>query len=194
MWSSFDPALLHHPAVMVLFVLAYAIAEVILLPAAPATVLAGSVYGLALGSALVVLGASLGAIAVFLLTRRWLRPQASRWLERSRHLEALRRVVSQEGLRVLLLARLSPVLPYNLLNVAYGLSDIPPLTFGLGLIGILPGTVRYVGLGSAVAGAGADAGARGLRLIGLLATLACALLLARRLLPGSASTESQIHS
>ena len=129
-----------------------------------------------------------------LLTRRWLRPQASRWLERSRHLEALRRVVSQEGLRVLLLARLSPVLPYNLLNVAYGLSDIPPLTFGLGLIGIVPGTVLYVGLGSAVAGAGADAGARGLRLIGLLATLACALLLARRLLPGSASTESQIHS
>jgi uncharacterized membrane protein YdjX (TVP38/TMEM64 family) len=52
---------------MVLFVLAYAIAEVILLPAASATVLAGSVYGLALGSALVVLGASLGAIAVFLL-------------------------------------------------------------------------------------------------------------------------------
>ena len=54
--------------------------------------------------------------------------------------------------------------------------------------------IPYVGLGSAVAGAGADAGARGLRLIGLLATLACALLLARRLLPGSASTESQIHS
>ncbi|MFM8675097.1 MAG: TVP38/TMEM64 family protein [Vulcanococcus sp.] len=150
-------------------------------------------YGLALGSALAVIGASLGAIAVFLLTRRWLRPQASRWLERSRHLEALRRVVSQEGLRVLLLARLSPVLPFNLLNVAYGLSDIPLLTFGLGLIGIVPGTVLYVGLGSAVAGAGADAGAsvgaRGLRLIGLLATLACALLLARRLLPGSASTK-----
>ena len=61
-------------------------------------------------------------------------------------------MVSQEGLRVLLLARLSPVLPFNLLNVAYGLSEIPPLTFGLGLIGIVPGTVLYVGLGSAVAG------------------------------------------
>lgn len=176
---------------MVLFVLAYAIAEILLLPAAPATVLAGSVYGLTLGSALVVLGASLGAMAVFTLSRRWLRPQASRWLERSRHLEALRRVVSQEGLRVLLLARLSPVLPFNLLNVAYGLSDIPPLTFGLGLIGIVPGTVLYVGLGSAVADP--KAGAGGLRLIGLLATLACALLLARRLLPGSASAQSDGH-
>lgn len=141
-----------------------------------------------------VLGASLGAMAVFTLARRWLRTQASCWLERSRHLQALRRVVSEESLRVLLLARLSPVLPFSLLNVAYGLSDIPPLTFALGLIGIVPGTVLYVGLGSAVAGAGAGAGARGLRLIGLLATLACALLLARRLLPGSASTESQIHS
>lgn len=61
----------------------------------------------------------------------------------------------------------------------------------------MPGTVLYVALGSAVAGAGADAGtsvgARGLRLIGLLATLACALLLARRLLPGSASSQSQTH-
>lgn len=171
-----------------LFVLAYAVAEVLLLPAAPATVLAGSVYGLALGSVLVVLGASLGAMAVFTLSRRWLRPQASRWLERSRHLEALRRVVSQEGLRVLLLARLSPVLPFNLLNVAYGLSDIPPLTFILGLIGIIPGTVLYVGLGSAVADT--QAGAGGLRLIGLLATLACALLLARRLLPVSAPVKS----
>jgi uncharacterized membrane protein YdjX (TVP38/TMEM64 family) len=107
MWSNFDPALLHHPAGMVLFVLAYAIAEVLLLPAAPATILAGSVYGLAAGSALVVLGAFLGAMAVFALTRHWLRPHASRWLERSSRLEALRRVVTQEGLRVLLLARLS---------------------------------------------------------------------------------------
>jgi uncharacterized membrane protein YdjX (TVP38/TMEM64 family) len=192
-----DPALLHHPAGMVMFVLAYAVAEMLLLPAAPATVLAGSIYGLALGSALVVLGASLGAMAVFTLARCWLRPQASRWLERSRHLAALRRVVSQEGLRVLLLARLSPVLPFNLLNVAYGLSDIPPLTFALGLVGIVPGTVLYVGLGSAVTGAGAEvganAGAGGLRLIGLLATLACVVLLARRLLPGSASSQSQTH-
>lgn len=176
---------------MVLFVLAYAVAEILLLPAAPATVLAGSVYGLTLGSVLVVLGASLGAMAVFTLSRRWLRPQASRWLERSRHLEALRRVVSQEGLRVLLLARLSPVLPFNLLNVAYGLSDISPLTFSLGLIGIVPGTVLYVGLGAAAADA--KAGAGGLRLVGVLATLACALLLARRLLHGSASAQSDGH-
>lgn len=174
---------------MVLFVLAYAVAEMLLLPALPATILAGSVYGLMLGSFLVVLGASMGAMGVFTLARCWLRPQASRWLERSRHLKALQRVVSQEGLRVLLLARLSPVLPFNLLNVAYGLSDIPPLTFGLGLIGIIPGTVLYVGLGSAVADPQAGAGV--LHLIGLLATLACALLLARRLLPGSAPAQTE---
>jgi uncharacterized membrane protein YdjX (TVP38/TMEM64 family) len=174
---------------MVLFVLTYAVAELLLLPAAPATVLAGSVYGLALGSALVVLGASIGAVAVFLLTRRWLRPQASRWLERSRHLEVLRQVVSQEGLRVLLLARLSPLLPFNLLNVAYGLSDIPLRTFCLGLLGIVPGTVLYVGLGTAAAGAATTAG--GLRLIGLLATVACGLLLARRWFSAFVSTPSR---
>lgn len=176
---------------MVLFVLTYALAELLLLPAAPATVLAGSVYGLVLGSALVVLGASIGAVAVFLLTRRWLRPQASRWLERSRHLEALQRVVSQEGLRMLLLARLSPLLPFNLLNVAYGLSEIPARTFAFGLIGIVPGTVLYVGLGSAVAGATA---AGGLRLIGLLATVACGLLLARRWFSAFGSTPSRPQS
>jgi uncharacterized membrane protein YdjX (TVP38/TMEM64 family) len=174
---------------MVLFVLAYAVAEVLLLPSLPAAILAGSIYGLMLGSALVVLGASLGGTAVFMLSRRWLRPQATRWLERSRHLEKMRRVVTQEGLRVMLLARLSPVLPFCFLNVAYGLSDIPPLTFGLGLIGIIPGTVLYVGLGSAVAGAKSGSGI--LSLIGLLATLACVLLLARRLLPASASKQFQ---
>jgi uncharacterized membrane protein YdjX (TVP38/TMEM64 family) len=93
---------------------------------------------------------------------------------------------------MLLLARLSPVLPFNLLNVAYGLSDIPPLTFVVGLIGIVPGTVLYVGLGSAVADT--KAGAGGMRLIGLLATLACALLLARRLLRGSVPVQSDGES
>ncbi|MEA5390035.1 VTT domain-containing protein [Cyanobium gracile UHCC 0139] len=170
---------------MVLFVLTYAIAEAFLLPAAPATLLAGRFYGLVLGSALVVLGASLGAIAVFVMTRRWLRPQASHWLERSRHLEALQLVVSQEGLRVMVLARLSPVLPFNLLNVAYGLSDIRPLTFAVGLVGIVPGAVLYVGLGTAVSGSDVT----GFQMVGLLATLACALLLARRLLPALRSPQ-----
>ena len=52
MWTSLDPSLLHQPAGMLLFVLVYAVSEVLLLPAAPGTILAGSLYGLWLGSAL----------------------------------------------------------------------------------------------------------------------------------------------
>jgi uncharacterized membrane protein YdjX (TVP38/TMEM64 family) len=95
----------------------------------------------------------------------------------------MKRVVNQEGLRVMLLARLSPVLPFSFLNLAYGLSDIPPMKFAIGLIGIIPGVMLYVGFGSAVAGSKSGSGI--LSLIGLVATLICAALLARRLVSSS---------
>ena len=189
MWSSFDPALLHHPAEMVLFVLAYAVAEMLLLTSSAACHGPGRQRlqpdaGVVPGSAPGIHGSCGGIHAGAVLAAT----QASRWLERSRHLKVLQQVVSQEGLRVLLLARLSPVLPFNLLNLAYSLSDIQSLILGLGLFGTVPVMMLYLGLGSAVADP--QVGAGSLHMIGVLAKLACARLLARRLLPGSAPAQS----
>ena len=84
--------------------------------------LAGALYGTWLGSALVFVGACLGAVVVFLLGRSWLRDWALQRLDRFPKLQAVERAVSKEGLKLVLLTRLSPAFPFSLLNLAYGLS------------------------------------------------------------------------
>jgi uncharacterized membrane protein YdjX (TVP38/TMEM64 family) len=109
---------------------------------------AGALYGTWWGSVVVFVGASLGAVLVFLLGRTWLRDWARRRLEGAPKLRAVEQAVSREGLRLVLLTRLSPAFPFSLLNLAYGLSEVSWRDYTIGLIGILPGTVLFCGLGA----------------------------------------------
>jgi uncharacterized membrane protein YdjX (TVP38/TMEM64 family) len=89
--------------------------------------------------------------------------------------------VSREGLKLVLLTRLSPAFPFSLLNLAYGLSEVSWRHYSIGLIGILPGTMLFCSLGALagdvarfgeVLSGQADAGTWALRIVGLLATVA----------------------
>jgi uncharacterized membrane protein YdjX (TVP38/TMEM64 family) len=63
---------------------------------------------------------------------------------------AIARAVEIEAFKVVLLTRLSPVLPFNLLNYAFGLTAVPFRKYILASwIGMIPGTIMYVYLGSA---------------------------------------------
>ena len=117
-----------------------------------------------------------------------LRDWARRRLEQLPKLQAVERAVSKEGLKLVLLTRLSPAFPFSLLNLAYGLSEVSLRDYSIGLIGILPGTVLFCGLGALagdvarfgeVLGGEADAGTWALRLVGVLATLAVVWLVSR---------------
>ena len=123
-----------------------------------------------------------------LLGRSVLRDWARRRLEQLPKLQAVERAVSKEGLKLVLLTRLSPAFPFSLLNLAYGLSEVSLRDYSIGLIGILPGTVLFCGLGALagdvarfgeVLGGEADAGTWTLRLVGVLATLAVVWLVSR---------------
>jgi uncharacterized membrane protein YdjX (TVP38/TMEM64 family) len=58
--------------------------------------------------------------------------------------------VENDAFKVVLLTRLSPLFPYNVLNYAYGLTNVPLRTYTLASwIGMLPGTLMYAYLGSA---------------------------------------------
>ena len=101
---------------------------------------------------------------------------------------AVERAVSQEGLRLVLLTRLSPAFPFSLLNLAYGLSDVSLRDYSVGLIGILPGTVLFCGLGALagdvarfgeVLSGEADALTWVLRVVGVLSTVAVVWLVSR---------------
>jgi uncharacterized membrane protein YdjX (TVP38/TMEM64 family) len=174
-------AALRSPLGAVLFVPLYALWVTLLLPGVWASMLAGALYGPWWGTLLVFVGACLGAEAAFLLGRHWLRDWARSRLAALPKLQAVEQAVSREGLRLVLLTRLSPAFPFSLLNLAYGLSEVSLRDYSLGLIGILPGTVLFCGLG-AVAGdvarfaevlAGrADPATWVLRVVGVLATVA----------------------
>lgn len=187
-WLEAALPLLRSPLGALLFIPIYALWVTLLLPGLWASMLAGALYGTVWGSVVVFVGASLGALLVFLLGRTWLRGWARRRLEAAPKLRAVEQAVSREGLRLVLLTRLSPALPFSLLNLAYGLSDVSWRDYTIGLIGILPGTILFCGLGAlagdvarfqTVLSGQADPFTWSLRLVGLAATLAVVLLVNR---------------
>jgi len=171
---------LQTPLGAVIFIPLYAIWVTLLLPGVWASMLAGVIYGTALGSLLVFIGAALGAELVFVLGRSWMRGWAMRRLAQWPKLQLVEKAVSREGLKLVLLTRLSPAFPFSLLNLAYGLSTVSLKDYSIGLLGIIPGTILFCGLG-ALAGdvarfrevlAGeADGFTWGLRCAGALSTI-----------------------
>ena len=57
-------------------------------------------------------------------------------------------VVQRGGLKLMLLARLSPLFPFSILNYFYGLNNIKFRDFAISLLGIIPGTFLYCSIGS----------------------------------------------
>ena len=179
---------LRSPLGIAAFVPLYALWVTLLLPGVWASMVAGALYGTWGGSFLVFLGACLGAEAAFLLGRTWLRDWARRRLLAFPKLQAIAEGVSREGLKLVLLTRLSPAFPFSLLNFAYGLSEVSLRDYTLGLVGIIPGTILFCGLGALagdvarfgeVLSGQADPATWALRVVGLLATVASVWLVGR---------------
>ena len=186
-WQSWLPVL-QSPAGALLFIPLYAVWVTLLLPGVWASMLAGALYGTWWGSLIVFIGACLGAEAAFLLGRTWLRGWAMGRLEAFPKLQAVEQAVSREGLKLVLLTRLSPAFPFSLLNLAYGLSEVSLRDYTLGLIGIIPGTILFCGLGALagdvarfgdVLSGEADSFTWTLRVVGIAATVASVWLVGR---------------
>ena len=186
-WQSWLPVL-QSPAGALLFIPLYAVWVTLLLPGVWASMLAGALYGTWWGSLIVFVGASLGAEAAFLLGRTWLRDWAMGRLEAFPKLQTVEQAVSREGLKLVLLTRLSPAFPFSLLNLAYGLSEVSLRDYTLGLIGIIPGTILFCGLGALagdvarfgdVLSGEADPFTWTLRVVGIGATVASVWLVGR---------------
>ncbi|AFY57999.1 hypothetical protein Riv7116_5631 [Rivularia sp. PCC 7116] len=166
------------------FMLLYIVATVAFLPGSILTLGAGVVFGVFLGSVYVFIGATIGAIAAFLVGRYIARGWVSKKIAGNEKFAAVDDAVGREGLKIVLLTRLSPVFPFNLLNYAYGVTGVSLKDYILGTIGILPGTIMYVYLGS-LAGNIATIGTGdqpsnptvvwAIRIIGFIATVAVTL-------------------
>ncbi len=135
----------------ILFVLLYGVACVGLVPGSLLTLGAGGVFGPWWGTVWVSIGATTGAMLSFLVGRFLAREWVARRIEKNPRFAAIDAAVGREGWRVVLLLRLSPVVPFNLLNYALGLTRVGWKEYLLASwVGMLPGTVLYVYLGSVI--------------------------------------------
>jgi uncharacterized membrane protein YdjX (TVP38/TMEM64 family) len=170
------------------FFVAYVVATVAFLPGSILTLAAGFAYGPLWGLAIVSPASVAGATAAFLLGRTLLRDWAVRKTQGSPQLRAIERAVDREGFKLVLLLRLSPVIPFNVLNYALSLSNVRLATYVVAsAVGMLPATALYVYLGSLattaaqLSGAGEGGGSSRTLLYaaGLAATIAAILIATR---------------
>ena len=170
------------------FIALYIVAAVLLLPGLILTIAAGFIFGLPAGVVLVSLSSVLGATAAFLIgrfiARDWVAARVDGW----RLFGALDAAIARRGFLIVLLVRLSPVFPFNLLNYALGLTAVRVRDYVLASwIGMFPGTVLYVWAGSfaqtltAAAEGDVETGLAGqlLFVLGLVATLAVTIVVTR---------------
>ncbi len=108
----------------VIFIILYIVAAVLFVPGSVLTIGAGVLFGLLWGSIYVSIGATLGATAAFLVGRYLARDWVRRQLEGNRTSPPSTTRSAREGWKIVLLTRLSPVFPFNLLNYAFGLTAV----------------------------------------------------------------------
>jgi uncharacterized membrane protein YdjX (TVP38/TMEM64 family) len=127
----------------------YIVACVFLLPGSVLTLGAGLLFGLAGGFITVSIGSTLGACAAFWVGRTVARNWISGKVAANGKFAAIDQAVAHQGFKIVLLTRLSPIFPFNILNYAFGLTRIPFWKYALGSwIGMIPGTVMYVYFGA----------------------------------------------
>ena len=134
----------------VLFVVAYIVASVTLAPAFLLTFAAGTLFGLWRGTLLVYIGAVLGSSAVFAIASPLAHSRLLRWVDRDPRVAAVRAAVVGEGAWVMFLLRLSPVIPFVLLNYALALSGVRYRDFLIASVGMFPAIIMYVYYGKVV--------------------------------------------
>jgi uncharacterized membrane protein YdjX (TVP38/TMEM64 family) len=171
-----------------LFVVLYVAACVFFVPGSLLTLGAGAVYGVLQGTALVSVASTLGATAAFLVGRHLARDWVARKIAGNARFRAVDEAVAREGWKIVGLTRLSPVFPFVFLNYAYGVTRVSVRDYVLASwVGMLPGTLVYVYLGSlagdlARLGAGErtrTAGEWVLYAVGLAATVAVTVYVTR---------------
>lgn len=133
----------------VFFIVFYILATVLFLPGLIPTMAAGVLFGVIRGTLLVSISSISGATLAFLTGRYLAREWVAAMIRGNQKFEAIDAAVAQEGWKIVGLTRLSPVFPFNLLNYAFGLTQVSLKDYFLASwIGMLPGTVMYVYIGS----------------------------------------------
>ncbi len=173
------------PFAPLLFVAVYALTCVFFVPSFFFTFGAGSLFGIALGIPLALLGTGLGSAAALIIGRYGARNFVAKRFENNSKFKALETALGKKGWQIVVLARLSPVFPFSVGNYAFGLTPISVRAyFFASMLGTIPSAAVYVYLGKitgSLAGPGRTHSPAewGLLILGLIATVALTLVIQR---------------
>lgn len=136
-----------------LYTLLFAILPGFFLPVIFLVFPAGAIFGLWQGIFYTLLGASINMAWMFLVSRYLLQDQVSYFLSKKLSPEWQDRIHKHSQGRgaffFLFVLRVSPFVPYNLINYAYGITGMKLGDYMLSsILGILPGTVVLLNLGN----------------------------------------------
>lgn len=161
------------------FIIIYIIATIFLIPGSALTLGGGLIFGVVKGSILVSIASVAGATLAFLIGRYLLRTWVEKQIDTQPKFKAIDVAVAKQGWKIVGLTRLSPLFPFVFLNYAFGVTKVSLRDFCLASwIGMLPGTIMYVYLGSLpktaveASGGNTDILRLILNILGLLATIA----------------------
>ncbi|PSB03097.1 TVP38/TMEM64 family protein [Merismopedia glauca] len=132
------------------FIIIYNLATILFIPGSILTLGGGVIYGVLWGSIYVSISAIIGAIVAFTIGRYISRDWVAKQMAQHPKFKAIEEAVSRSGIKIVLLTRLCPIFPFNLLNYAFGVTQVSLRDYVLGSLGMIPGTVMYVYLGSIV--------------------------------------------
>jgi uncharacterized membrane protein YdjX (TVP38/TMEM64 family) len=162
----------------------YVAAALLLVPGALLTIGAGLLFGLVQGTLLVLLSATLAAALAYLIARHLARDRVERWARKSPRFTAIDAAIREQGWKVVVLLRLSPLVPFSLSNYLYGLTAVRFWPYvAASAAGMIPGTLLYVSIGAAGRAAAQGRGRSPLEWallgLGLAATAAATVLVGR---------------
>jgi uncharacterized membrane protein YdjX (TVP38/TMEM64 family) len=133
------------------WLLLYVVLALLVAPASLHKFISGVLFGFWAGWAIAFIGACLGAILPYWLTKKYLHGIVDSKLSGKPTLRAMKRAVSEDGLRCVFLTRVSLVIPYPVLNYGYGLTDVTWRDYLLGNFGMIVPGALYAYWGSRAA-------------------------------------------
>ena len=164
----------------VLYALVYVVCCVLVVPALALTLGAGAIFGFVAGSIVVIIGATLGATAAFLLARGVLRHRVERITSNHVKFRALDRAITREGTKIMWLVRLSGFPPFTWVNYAFGLTGVRLRQYIVTtFFGIIPGTLAFTWAGAAGAAALTGTGNRILLIVTAAGAILVSVFIAR---------------
>ena len=145
------PLLRYGDLAPVIYMLLFYVLPAFFFPVAVLAFAGGLLFGLLWGSVYTFIGAVINCALMFFLARRIGREKIRALVQRklpSVWQARLKKAGGRKGFLLLIILRLIPAVPYNLINYAFGLTEMPFAAYVLGsAIGIIPGTLIFINIG-----------------------------------------------